>query len=279
MTVSDPAPIARPSPRPDALLRSSAAAWLAIAMLGQLLFAAYIATNYGASAVRGDIAAWGRTTLKGYVVGDAVGNAIFAGHIVFAVTISVAGAMQLLPALRRRAPAVHRWNGRMFLTSAAVLAVGGLHLVWVREATLGITAAVGVSLNAILVLAFGGLALSAALRRDYAAHGRWAVRTFMVAGGVWFQRLGYMAWVILNQGPVGMTKRLDGPFDTFLSFAAYLLPLAIAELYMRARDQRLSGPKFVMAGVIGVATLLTLLGVGGAAAMMWAPRVVHALTA
>lgn len=249
------------------------------ALAGQVLFATYVATSYGSAVIRGEPAAWSQTTLKGYVAGDTIGNLVFAGHMIFAVTISLMGALQLVPGLRRRAPAVHRWNGRMFLLSGLILAVGGLHLVWVRGATMGLSAALGVSLNAVLVLTFGALALRAALSRDYAAHGRWALRLFVVAGGVWFQRLGYMAWVILNQGPVGMTRNLDGPFDMFLSFGAYLTPLAFVELYMLARDRAGARGKLVVAGALVACTLFTLLGIGGAAAFMWGPRIAQALTA
>ncbi len=249
------------------------------ALAGQVLFATYVATTYGSAAIRGEPEAWSQTTLKAYVAGDALGNLVFAGHMVFAVTISLMGALQLVPGLRRRAPAVHRWNGRMFLLSGLILAIGGLHLVWVRGATMGLSAALGVSLNAVMMLAFGALALRAALSGNYAAHGRWALRLFVVAGGVWFQRLGYMAWVILNQGPVGMTQNLDGPFDMFLSFGAYLVPLAFLELYMRARDRAGTRGKLIVAGVVVACTLLTLLGIGGAAAFMWGPRMAQALAA
>lgn len=265
--------------RSGRLLAGAGAAWVVAALFGQGLFAAYVALTYGSAAIRGEPEAWAQTTLKGYVAGDAVGNLVFAGHMVFAVTISLMGALQLVPALRRRAPRVHRWNGRLFLLSALILALGGLHLVWVRGATMGLSAALGVSLNALLILAFGALALRAALARDFATHSRWALRLFVVSGGVWFQRLGYMAWVIVNQGPVGMTENLDGPFDMFLSFGAYLVPLAMAELYMRARDRGRSRAKLVMVGVLVVCTLITLLGIGGAAAFMWGPRIFQALAA
>jgi hypothetical protein len=271
-----PATAARES---DRLLSWASGAWLAAAMLGMTLFAVYIAATYGSAVVRGDIAAWSKTTIKGHVAGDLSGNLVFAGHMVFAVVISVSGVLQLLPALRRRAPHLHRWNGRLFLTSAMVLALGGLHLVWVRDATMALSASLGVSLNAVLILAFGALALRAARAGNYAAHSRWALRTFMVAGGVWFQRLGYMAWMLLNQGPVGMTDNLDGPFDMFLSFGAYLVPLCVAELYIRARDQWTASAKLLVAGVIAVCTMLTLLGIGGATALMWGPRVLQALAA
>jgi hypothetical protein len=88
-----------------------------------------------------------------------------------------------------------------------------------------------------------------------------------------------MAWVILNQGPVGMTQNLDGPFDMFLSFGAYLVPLAFLELYMRARDRAGTRGKLIVAGVVVACTLLTLLGIGGAAAFMWGPRMAQALAA
>lgn len=65
---------------------------------------------------------------------------------------------------------------------------------------------------------------------------RWAIRAFLLVSGVWFLRLGLMAWVLINQGPNGNTPRLDGVFDSVWVLGCYLIPLAIAEMYFRAEN-------------------------------------------
>jgi hypothetical protein len=90
---------------------------------------------------------------------------------------------------------------------------------------------------------------------------------------VWFQRVGYIAWFILWQGPVGITKKLDGPFDMFWSFGSYLLPLALLELYLRAQTSRDARLKRGAAAVIAVFTVLMALGIVGATLFLWLPLV------
>jgi hypothetical protein len=268
---------AAPFPTPEKALRAAAGLWLVIALVGLWAFVAYIVLSYGATAARGDLPAWGDQSLKGYVRGDLAGNIVFASHLTMAAVMSLGGALQLAPRLRARWPAFHRWNGRAFLAAAFAAAIGGLYLVWVRQATTTRLGAFAISLDAALILAFGILAWRAAWARDFAAHRRWAMRTFMVANGVWFMRLGYMAWVILNGGAVGMTDRLDGPFDIFLAFAAYLVPWAVLELYLRVRGRGGGPAKYALAGGLMAVVALTAVGVFGAMAFMWWPRIAQAL--
>jgi hypothetical protein len=126
-------------------------------------------------------------------------------------------------------------------------------------------------LNAVLIILCGALAWRTARARNFSAHRRWALRTFIVACGVWFQRVGYLAWFMVMQGPVGVTKKLDGPFDVFWSFACYLLPLALLELYLRAQASGHDGRKRVAAAVIAGFTLLMAVGIVGATMFLWYP--------
>ena len=259
-------------------LTVTAGLWLATALIGQWVFVSYILASYAWPAARGDITAWADRALKGYEAGDTVGNLVFGAHVLMAAVMSLGGALQLVPRIRGRAPAFHRWNGRVFLATAFAISLGGLYLVWVRHATLSLVGSIGITINAALILGFGALAWRRALARDFTDHRRWAMRTFMVANGVWFMRLGYMAWTILNGGPVGMTDNLDGPFDVFLGFAAYLAPLAVLEAYLRVQDRAGASGKYAMAGGLLALTALTALGVFGAAAFMWGPRIAQAFT-
>ena len=261
-----------PSKRAAGALRIVTAFWLSVAVIGQLLFVYYMTVHYGGSAIQGDFAAWGKSSLMGYVEGDAVGNTVFAAHIVLAIVLSLGGFLQLIPALRNRYRALHRWNGRLFFSASLLIAFGGLYLVWVRGATLGLHGALGISLNAALMIAFSVIAARYAMARNITLHRRWALRAFIVANGVWFFRVGLMAWIILNMGPRGVTENLDGPFDRFWALGNFLLPLAILELYLWVKDQAGTRGTWAMSVLLGIFTLIMALGLAGAFGFAWLPH-------
>ena len=117
----------RAAPR-DWLRLSATFCFLSIAA-GQLLFTAFILLFYYPPSLSGDFAAWNaKPLIKGFVPGDPGGNLFFAAHVLMAAVITFGGLVQLVPAIRGRWPAIHRWNGRLYLLSALVLALGGLWL-------------------------------------------------------------------------------------------------------------------------------------------------------
>lgn len=256
-----------------ALLRAAAAGWTGAAVLGQLLFAVYVAGFYGRAALAGRLQDWRKVLTQGYVPGDGFLNLVLMLHLAFAVAILLGGALQLLPALRRRAPAVHRWNGRAYLLLAAVMSLGGLLMVWLRGTVGDLAQHLAISLNALLILACAGAAWRHARARRLEQHRRWALRLFLVVSGVWFFRIGLMLWIVLNHGPAGFDEEhFTGPALTVLSFAQTLLPLAVLELYLRARAHPAAGVRLAMAAGLALLTLATLGGTAAAAAILWLPR-------
>lgn len=256
----------------DRFLKGTAALWFVTALIGQVGFIAFIVAFYGVRTVAGTWARWNdKPLIDGYVPGDDVGNAVFAIHVMLASVMTLCGLMQLIPALRQARPGLHRWTGRIFLTLAAIMALSGLWLTLVRGTYLSTISAVAIVLDAVLILAFGALAWRNALARKIEAHRRWAMRTFMVASGVWFLRVGLMGWVLLNQGPVGMNQTLSGPVDIILIFGSYLIPLAMLELYALAYRAGNSAIKLGVAALVGVAAAYTALGVIGTVLIMWGP--------
>jgi Predicted membrane protein (DUF2306) len=254
-------------------LKSAATFWFLVAMIGQWLFVYFIVAFYYSPTLQGNFEAWSRNKMlpHGYVPGDTIGNLMFAIHVLLAAVLTLGGTMQLIPQLRARFPAVHRWTGRTFFVTALALSFGGLFMVWVNGRSNNIFGALSISLNAMLIIFFSIMAWKSAMARNFAVHRRWALRAYIVASGVWFLRLGYMAWIIINQGPVGIGKNGTGPFDILWGFGMFLLPLAILEIYLRAKDNGSSFAKFATAGGLVLATLVMGIGIFGAFNAFWRP--------
>jgi len=281
MQAAEVVPTSRRSAPRQSWLRRSAVTWFALAVVGQLAFVYFILAYYGARTASGDLAAWNdKPLIEGYVAGDDLGNFMFISHVLLAAVITLGGLHQLIPAIREHWPISHRIVGRSFVLVAWFMALNGLWLVWVRGTQLSLVSAVATSINALLLLWFVSAAWFLAMRGRYADHRRWALRAFVVANGVWFFRIGIMAWVLINQGPVGMNETLSGPADIALSFGSYLVPLALLELYLRAQRPAPGGGGMANRGWriaaltgLGAGAAITALGVFGTVAFMWGPYI------
>jgi hypothetical protein len=254
-------------------LSVAAHSWYFATAFGQLAFVLFIALFYYPSSLSGQFAAWdSKPNIQGYTPGDTAGNLMFALHVLLAAVLTAGGLLQLLPAVRTRWPALHRWNGRVFMVTALSLALGGLWLVWVRGTYLTLVGGIGISLNAALILVFAVMAWRAAANKRFVSHRRWALRLFIAASAVWFMRLGYVVWG-MGTGGIGIGDAMDGPFDIFLAFGNSLVPLAILEIYLLAKDSANSKAHYLMAASLMVCSLLTFGGSVGAWLGMWGPYV------
>jgi uncharacterized membrane protein len=252
-------------------LDRAAAFWFSTTVGGQLLFVLFILAFYYPSTLSGNFAAWNtKPLITGFVAADPAGNAAFGVHVVLAALITGAGLLQLVPALRRRWPAIHRWTGRIYLLTALSLALGGLWMVWVRGSYMNLPGAIGISTDAALILGCGTMALVHARRREIALHRRWALRTFIVASAVWFMRVGYMAWGVATSG-AGVGQAMDGPFDLAIAFGNSLVPLAVLEAYLRVQDRGSIRSRYAMSGVLVICGLIIIGGSLAAWLIMWSP--------
>jgi len=253
-------------------LSAAATFWFAVTVTGQALFVTYILAVYAPTSLSGNFAAWNenKMLIKGYVPGDTAGNLAFAAHVLMAAVVTFGGTLQFVPQIRARAPAVHRWVGRAFMTTAMLASVVGLWMTWGRPTWSGLPSAIAITLDAALILAFGGLAWRTAVTRDFAAHRRWAMRTFMVANGVWFLRLGMATY---GMAYMASGKTLMKPGDVFdvWSFGGYLVPLLVLELYLRAKAGGGPALRFSAAGAVVLGALLMGVGIFGTWIGMFAP--------
>ena len=245
--------------------------WFAVAVIGQAMFLVYIVGFYFPSTLTGNFQAWSLNSFltRGYVAGDVVGNLAFAAHVLMAAVITYGGTMQLVPQIRARAPAVHRWTGRAFLLTAMGAAIAGLVMSWVRPSTEG-GGNIPLTLDAILILAFAAIAWRKARGRDFASHRKWAMRTFMVANAVWFLRLGFAPYAMAVMAMGGKVSMSD-PFFVFWTYGCYLVPLAVLELYFLAKDRGGPVARIAMASGLVVASALMAVGMIGAWLFIYAP--------
>lgn len=212
-------------------LDAAAAFWFAVMLIGQWIFVYYIAAFYGGATLSGNFAAWNEHPfVRGHVPGDTIGNLAFASHVMLAIVITFGGTLQLVPQIRARAAWLHRWNGRIFLVTSIIVSLAGFYMVWLRDGAAPEFHDLSISFNGALIMLFATLAWRAAAARNITSHRRWALRTLMVVNGVYFIRLIFSGWLLLAQSePSAVT------FYIF-ELASFLLPLAVLELYLRARD-------------------------------------------
>lgn len=247
----------------DAALSGAAAFWLLVALLGQWAFLYYIASFYGVSTLTGDLEIWNRLAALGrrpYVPGDVAGNFAFAAHALGAGIVAFGGALQLIPQIRKRAPAFHRWNGRIFLATVVALSLSGFYLVWGRRTAPSTVEGLSTTLNGLLILVFAFLAYRTARARHFTAHRRWAMRLYLVSNAQWFLRVGLFGYFAVNQA-LGNKDASGGTFMYFWTFGCYLAPLAMLELYLRAKDSGRPVAKAAVATSLVVLTLLMAVGI------------------
>jgi tetratricopeptide (TPR) repeat protein len=265
-TFSLPEPSLR---RATATLNAAVRSWFVVAFLGQLIFGFAVASFYGMTAARGDLHRW--SISGGWKPGDSAGNISIAVHLATAVIVMVSGCLQFIPRLRARHPRFHRVNGRLYMFAGVALSVAGVYMTWFRSRIGDVSQHLGSTLNAVLIWAFAAIAIRYAIKRDIAAHRRWALRFFVVLSASFFIRL-MLFLVLAIFGPVGLDPAtFTGWLPTTMTFAQYLLPLAILELYLHAQTNPGAVRRFATAGVLFVMTLATAAGVVIVTLANWLP--------
>lgn len=251
--------------RATTVLNAAVGFWLGMALLGQWAFFYYIAAFYGTSTISGQLELWNRLQALGrtpFVVGDTLGNGVFAAHALGAGIVALGGALQLIPWVRSRFPRFHRWNGRVFLLTVVALSLSGFYLVWVRRTSPSTFEALSTSLNGVLILAFAFFAYATARARKFVIHRRWAMRLYLVSNAQWFLRVGVFAYFMVSR-MVGHDVGRGDLFLRFWTFGCYLFPLLVLELYLRAKDSPRPWPRYTMAGGLAGLTLVMAIGMLG----------------
>jgi hypothetical protein len=258
----------------DAALKAAVRFWIVVVVIGQLLFASTVASFYGLAALRGNMQAWNRFMARGYVPGDTAGHLAVGIHIGSAVIIILAGMLQLVPQIRNRFPVFHRWNGRVYVATAFSISLAGLFMMWMRGSAGDVWQHLGTSLMAVLIMLCAAMAARYAIARDFKTHRRWALRLYLVVSASLFIRAGIFLSLLLNRGPFGFdSASFSGPFLTFISFAQYLVPLAVLELYFRVQERPGTLRRMAMAAGLFVLSVGLAAGIFAVSLAVWVPEI------
>ncbi len=96
-------------------------------------------------------------------------------HALFGSLVLLAIPLQFAPGLRARRPRLHRAAGRVYVAAGLATAGAGLYMAF--HAYGGPTTRLGFALLALASAGTTALALRAAVRRQFAEHQRWALRS------------------------------------------------------------------------------------------------------
>lgn len=256
------------------LFRNVTVFWFVITFLGQLIFAYYILMMYWRSIALGHFEKWNTVNPHFYIKSDRVGNLVFGLHVALAAVITILGPLQLVNQIRSKAPRFHRISGRIYIFTAFLISIAGLYLTWVRSAIGGPFSAVGITINALIILVCASFAIKYAIQRDFRLHNQWAVHLFLAVSGVWLFRVFFMLWMVIHKAPVGFDpETFTGPFLNVLAVFVYILPQAIVALYFKARFSGSPFKKWAFSTLLFIITIGIAIGSAGAVMGMWLPRI------
>lgn len=255
---------------PRKALSFAGGVWFTAAAIGQLAFVLYIAAFYYVSTFQGDFERMDGRVIHGFISGDVLGNALFLSHVLLAFWITASGPLQFIPQVRNRFRTFHRWNGRFYLTVALLTSSGALILTYLRPHFGSLALLVVNTADGALIIAFGCLALRAALQRRFDDHRRWALRMFIVVSGVWFFRLGYGFYFFITAGKMPGSHNLTGPADIAVA-STWVVALLGLEFYLFAQRRRSGALKLTAAAMAIAAAGAVLVSSYFAAQMFWLP--------
>jgi uncharacterized membrane protein len=154
-------------------------------------------------------------------------------HIAASALALTLGPFQFLRSIRAKTPSLHRWIGRFYI--AACLAGGLAGGAVAMSSSSGALAGAGFLALAILWLVFTGLALNAALGRNFLAHERWMIRSFALTFAAVTLRIYLPIGIILNEGEFVL------PY-TIIAWLSWVPNLIVAEVWLAMRRQRKAAP-------------------------------------
>lgn len=242
-----------------AAVRLAGRALTAVSWVSAAIFGAYILAFY-LRAAPAHLEQWNGNLPSLYEPGHLLATVAIGAHLASGAVVLLLGPLQLVAAIRRAQPALHRWIGRTYVTVAGLAGLGGLGFILGQGTIGGRPMDIGFGLYGLLMVVCAAQTWRHAAARRIEVHRAWAIRLYALAIGSWLYRMDYGLWLTIAKG-LGHDHGFRGPFDVVMAFAFYVPNLVVAELFIRAR--RAPGhPVFRVAAVAALLGATALVGIG-----------------
>lgn len=275
-------PILRARTAPGGALHEGALRWsarllVAASWISGAIFAAYIISFFGGVALGGAGARWNESLPDLYDGRSLATTVAIGAHFIAGGVLLLLGPIQLIGGVRRRLPALHRWLGRVYVTSAGLAGFGGLGFILGRGTIGGPLMDVGFGIYGALMVLCAAMAFARARAGLVREHRGWAIRLFALTIGSWLYRMEYGAWFLFADG-AGIGDNFTGWFDAIMMFFFYVPNLIVAETFIRSRQQdRGAAIDLGTAVVLLAASLFIIVATWTFTVRSWAPRMVSGI--
>lgn len=275
---SGPPASSRSATWPDRAVRWSGGLLAAVTWASGALFGLYILLFFGGAALHGTLDRWNESLPSLHSADTPSASAGIGFHFVAGGLLLILGPIQLIGRVRRAAPAVHRWIGRLYVAASGIAGLGGLVFILGNGTIGGPVMSLGFGLYGAMMVAVAILTYTEARAGRFERHRAWAIRLFALVVGSWLYRMEYGFWFMAADG-VGHLRNFHGPFDQVMSFFFYLPNLAVAELFIRARQlDHGAAAKTGAAAVLVAATAFIVTATAYFTAEFWGPGMVSGVT-
>jgi Predicted membrane protein (DUF2306) len=260
------------------LFHYSRATLAATAWVSASLFGLYILAFYAGALADRTMMRWNENLPGLYEPGTLVTTSGIAMHFAAGGIILILGCFQLIPGVRSRVPALHRWIGRVYVSASILAGLGGLTFIIARGTIGGPVMDLGFAGYGILTVLCAVQTYRYARARQLSQHRAWALRLFALAIGSWLYRMDYGFWLLLAHG-AGHVPTFRGWFDHIMAFFFYVPNLLLVELLLRSSHKEAwFGARLAASAAFVVATGFLLLGTYYFTKFYWGPAILHRIT-
>ena len=148
----------------------------------------------------------------------------YLAHMAIATPILVIAPIQFIAGIRKARPQVHRWLGRLFLSSSIV---AGLLAIWLGATIQYQGSRVPLAMFGALWILFSVAAWTCARKRDFANHRKFVIRSFAIGlAFIWVRILG-----ALDEQIFFFIDKQDVA-DATQEFLSFVIPLLVVEAWL-----------------------------------------------
>ncbi len=148
------------------------------------------------------------------------------GHVVLGITATLIGCLQLIPAIRKRYPALHRNLGTIYICCVGLSTLISFHLV--ATAQLGIVYQTGLFMLGVVWLLTTLMGYACARLKYFDMHKEWMIKSFVLT--LSFVNFRLVDDLLTRAGVANFVAR-----KVLMAWACWAIPLFITELVLQVR--------------------------------------------